>query len=246
MHPTVSQEDRTLLDSVRDWSNQPEELTQRVKEAPLGLTPSEREMIRRLPSKSRVLDIGCAAGRASIALAKEGHRVVGIDIAENLIAVARQQAREHGVNVEFHVYEPLTLPFPDASFDAVLMLKVYCYQPRRAKRLSWLHEVERVLRPEGWLFLSQFIIDGIKQNYEETYDDNYRRIASRFATLEAGDNFTTPRGKPERWSYLHFFTLRYLSNELFSTDLRIVDEFGGENIEYFVMQKPRLEPLCCG
>jgi ubiquinone/menaquinone biosynthesis C-methylase UbiE len=50
-----------------------------------------------------VIDIGCGPGHFSIALASRGaRRVVGIDFAEQMLAVARQHAREKGVSDRCH------------------------------------------------------------------------------------------------------------------------------------------------
>ncbi len=61
-----SQEVRRLLDSVKSWFSQPREIDIRVKQSGNGLNVAERRMLRSLAPSSRILDIGCAAGRASI------------------------------------------------------------------------------------------------------------------------------------------------------------------------------------
>jgi SAM-dependent methyltransferase len=50
----------------------------------------------------RVLDIGCGTGEIAIRLAKEGYEVVGVDLSEDMLAVANNKAMEAGVRVEFY------------------------------------------------------------------------------------------------------------------------------------------------
>src|SRR6476646_4447746 len=49
----------------------------------------------------RVLDVGCGPGRHSLALARRGIDVVGVDHSREFIDLARTAAREEGLNVEF-------------------------------------------------------------------------------------------------------------------------------------------------
>ncbi len=48
-----------------------------------------------------ILDIGCGTGRHAIELARRGYRVTGVDISSGMLATARKNAAEAGVQVEF-------------------------------------------------------------------------------------------------------------------------------------------------
>jgi 2-polyprenyl-6-hydroxyphenyl methylase/3-demethylubiquinone-9 3-methyltransferase len=50
-----------------------------------------------------VLDVGCGGGLLSEAMARSGAQVVGLDLAPELIAVARQHAEQHGVTVDYRL-----------------------------------------------------------------------------------------------------------------------------------------------
>jgi ubiquinone/menaquinone biosynthesis C-methylase UbiE len=74
-----------------------------------------------------VLDVGCGTGGNSCYLVeKYGCRVVGIDIAEQMIRYAQKRAEEMGLTdrVSFRVGDAYGLEFPDGSFDAVLTVFV--------------------------------------------------------------------------------------------------------------------------
>ena len=67
----------------------------------------------------RILDLGCGAGESAVYLALAGAKVTAVDISSEMLAVAERLADAHGVSLTT-VHSPAeTLPFDDASFDAV-------------------------------------------------------------------------------------------------------------------------------
>ena len=226
-----------LLSSVKAWFNQPCEVDLRVQKQGTGLSEPERRMIRFLPQKSRILDIGCATGRVSSALAKEGHIVTGIDVAEQLVEKARTLAKKQGVPVTYQTCDPVVLPFPDDTFNAVLFLHTYCYVPKRQTRIKWLREIARVLKPDGWLFLSQHIIDQVMDSYEPIREDNQQRFPAICATLEEGDGFSLPAEGSETATYIHFFLETDLRAELDDSPFQLVDSFCEEDRFYGSIKK---------
>lgn len=78
----------------------------------------------RLPLGARVLDACCGAGASAIPAAEavgEGGFVLGIDLAENLLRLARKKAAALGLrNVEFRVGDMLDPRIPEAPFAAVV------------------------------------------------------------------------------------------------------------------------------
>ena len=97
----------------------------------------------------RVLDAGCGVGETAIRLAQTfGVHVTGLTNCRPHVALATEQAEQRGVGhlVEFLLGDFMNLPFPDASFDAVLNHESFCYAP---DKLAYLRGVYRVLRPGG-------------------------------------------------------------------------------------------------
>jgi ubiquinone/menaquinone biosynthesis C-methylase UbiE len=70
----------------------------------------------------RVLDLGCGDGRLALGIARFATRVEGIDPDAEAIAAAKSNARKAGVrNVRFAAGAAQHLPYPDTSFDLVIL-----------------------------------------------------------------------------------------------------------------------------
>lgn len=98
---------------------------------------------------AEVLDLGCAGGFMSEAMAHRGARVTGIDPAADAVAAARAHAKGTGLSLCYDVGSGEALPYTDASFDAVVCVDVLEHVSDLARVLV---EAARVLRPGG-LFL---------------------------------------------------------------------------------------------
>jgi ubiquinone/menaquinone biosynthesis C-methylase UbiE len=100
-----------------------------------------------------VLDLGCATGGRAVAWAERYglKKVVGIDVAAVYIAAARQFAESKGTPSEFVETVGESLPFEDASFDAILTYDVFEHVQDVRQVLL---ECRRVLRPKGKLILA--------------------------------------------------------------------------------------------
>ena len=101
---------------------------------------------------AKVLDVGCGGGLLSEALAKAGARVTAIDLAPNLLKVARLHGLESGIKVEYR-QQPVEALAEEAptSFDAVTCMEMLEHVPDPA---SIVRACATLLKPGGRLFLS--------------------------------------------------------------------------------------------
>jgi len=101
-----------------------------------------------VPRDARVLDIGCGNGWATRLLAQKAcdGRVVGIDIADEMVRIARDSSSSFA-NVEFRIASAEQLPFSDGEFThAFSMESLYYYHDITAA----LREIKRTLAPSGF------------------------------------------------------------------------------------------------
>lgn len=97
--------------------------------------------------EGRVLDYGCGWGDLTWAIAKTHPDVIGVDVAPERIAFAREEYAP----LRFEVCPAQGLPFADASFDVVASIVVVPFVPDPD---AYLEDVRRVLRPGGHLIIA--------------------------------------------------------------------------------------------
>lgn len=110
-----------------------------------------------LQSDWRVLDVATGSGNAAIAAARRGCRVVGVDYVPALLESGRIRAKAEHLDLEFVEGDAENLPFPDASFDAVLSIYGVMFAPNHQKAAS---ELVRVCRPGGVIALASWTPEG--------------------------------------------------------------------------------------
>ena len=99
-----------------------------------------------------VLDVGCGGGLLSEALAKEGAKVTALDLAPELIKVAKLHRLESGVAVDYRLQsvEALAAEQP-GSFDAITCMEMLEHVPDPSAIIA---ACDSLLKPGGQLFLS--------------------------------------------------------------------------------------------
>jgi ubiquinone/menaquinone biosynthesis C-methylase UbiE len=102
-----------------------------------------RRVARNLPPNARVLEVAPGPGYFAIELAKLGdYRITGLDISRTFVEIARRNAWEAGVAVDFQQGNAAAMPYSRYSFDFILCRAAFknFTQPLRA-----LQEMHRVL-----------------------------------------------------------------------------------------------------
>ncbi len=102
-----------------------------------------------------LLDIGSGIGGPARYFADRfGCRVTGIDLTEEFCDVARELTRAVGLDakVDFKLGDALAMPFADERFDGAYSMNV---SMNIADKAALYREIHRVLKPGGWLMLSE-------------------------------------------------------------------------------------------
>ncbi|MCI6730911.1 MAG: methyltransferase domain-containing protein [Lachnospiraceae bacterium] len=93
-----------------------------------------------------ILDVGTGSGFFSLLLAKQGHRLTGIDLTPSMIESAKKLAANHQIDADFMVMDAENLAFPDETFDVVISRNLTWTLPHPEQAYSeWL----RVLKKGG-------------------------------------------------------------------------------------------------
>src|SRR5262249_50750224 len=105
----------------------------------------------------RVLDVATGSGNAAIAAARRGCEAVGVDYVPAPLERGRPRAAAEQLDVRFVEGDAEDLPFPDASFDAVLSIYGVMFAPDHHRAAA---ELARVCRPGGRIALASWTPDG--------------------------------------------------------------------------------------
>lgn len=100
--------------------------------------------------RGRVLDAACGMGQWANALASLGNEVVGVDLMQSRIDVARALTAAQGNACQFQTGSIEKLPFETASFDGVFCYGAFMFTAMPVT----LGEFARVLKPGGRLYLN--------------------------------------------------------------------------------------------
>lgn len=161
-----------------------------------------------LAGNERVLDAGCGRGLALIGCAKEltTGKAVGIDLwsakdlSSNNPEATRANAIAEGVGdrVDVETGDVTRLPFPDASFDAIISMIVIHNIPSRDSRDQALREFARVLKPGGRIAIFDLLhmaryADILRQEGMEV-----RELSRHFAWLVPSRSLLAKKPSPGR------------------------------------------------
>jgi SAM-dependent methyltransferase len=105
-----------------------------------------------------VLDVATGTGNTALLAAGSGARVTGLDLTPELFGVARDRARDLGVDVQWVEGDAEALPFEDERFDRTLSSIGVQFAPRHEVVAA---ELVRVTRPGGEIVLGNWAADGM-------------------------------------------------------------------------------------
>ena len=144
-----------------------------------------------------IADLGCGPGAHSLALARRGYDVTGLDGAPRMVEVAQARADRDGVaGVRFAVHDVgRRLPFADGSLGGVLAVLVIQHLARPD---TFLAEVRRCLRPGGHLLLTAPARSATSPTVQNRYWRMRAAVAHRMPGVIRFDDEATLRALVER------------------------------------------------
>ena len=123
-----------------------------------GIADSIEHAVARLNPQpgERILDLATGTGWTSRSVARRGAKVLGVDIADELLAAAREFATREQLPIAYRQADAEALPFETGQFDAVISTYgvMFAGQPEAAAA-----EIARVVRPGGRVVLTTWLSD---------------------------------------------------------------------------------------
>ena len=156
---------------------------------------------RQLPAvhADTLLDVGCGQGRYSLAFAKRGFHVTGLDSSASLLKEARRLALRVGCRIDWILGDMRALPLLPRYRLAILFDSLGFFDTEEEDNAVF-HEMARVIRPDGWLVFvvvnGQRILNAFEPQDQQEADgrsivvqrafDPVRRIISEVVTIRDG------------------------------------------------------------
>ena len=186
---------------------------------------------------SRVFDCCCGMGRHSIELAAAGCSVTGMDLSKGYLDIARDEAAQRSVNVDF-IHQDVREMNYSGEFDAVInMFTSFGYFEDPAEDLELLKKMYASLKPGGTLFMemwgkevlardfeerSWFERDGIKILLEYSVDLNWTELCNRWLFYK-DDKMT-------EYSFSHrIFSAAEMADLLWKAGFEMIEIYGDFN-----------------
>jgi ubiquinone/menaquinone biosynthesis C-methylase UbiE len=127
-----------------------------------------RRVAEKVSPGSQVLEIVPGPGYFAIELAKLGrYRIAAIDISQTFVEIARRNAVEAGVDVNFRQGDVANMPFEPESFDFLLCRAAFKNFSRPVRALE---EMYRVLKPGGRALIIDLRKDASRESVNEAVD----------------------------------------------------------------------------
>jgi ubiquinone/menaquinone biosynthesis C-methylase UbiE len=168
-----------------------------------------------LRAGTEVLDVATGSGNAALAAARVQARVVGIDYVPELLERGRRRAAAEGLAIDLLDGDAESLPFTDASFDAVISVFGSMFAPDHD---TTAREMVRVTRPGGTIGLASWTPSG--------FLGDLFRVVAQFAPPPPGiaspmlwgtaEHLESIFGTDVEWVHAtSWFTFRFPSAEAF-------------------------------
>jgi ubiquinone/menaquinone biosynthesis C-methylase UbiE len=145
---------------------------------------SEAERLKAfLPEGGDVLEVAPGPGFLAIEMARDrGLRITGLDISKTFVELARKNAAEAGVRVDFQLGNASAMPFADKSFDLLVCRAAFknFSEPEKA-----LREMRRVLRTGGTGVIIDLRRDASMADVEQEVDGMHLGALNRALTKGA-------------------------------------------------------------
>lgn len=148
--------DNLLREPQNFWN---EFYDQTFKKIPFFVNKPDENLVSYLEKKmiqpSKVLELGCGAGRNAIYLAKQGCSVVGVDVSDRALQLAQERVDEANINVEFIASNIFELDLQEESFDFIYDSGCFHHiAPHR--RVTYIELIHTLLKPNGYFALCSF------------------------------------------------------------------------------------------
>lgn len=205
----------------------------------------------KIPSRSKILDMACGAGRHAVILARKDFEVTAVDLSENLLLIARQSANDENLNINF-IRSDIREFKTNEKFNLIINLFTsFGYFDSDVENFSVLQKAYDLLTDDGYFildffnsyFLQQNLIESSEEILDEVKIHQFRKIKENRVTKKI---VITKDGNLSQFEEsVRMFTKEELTKAIKNIGFDIYKTFGdflGNEFEQFT--SPRLIMIC--
>jgi ubiquinone/menaquinone biosynthesis C-methylase UbiE len=123
-----------------------------------------KQLVEKIPANGKVLEIAPGPGYFCIELARLGnYQITGLDISKSFVEIARRNAAEAGLKINFQEGNASAMPFEDNTFDFTFCQAAFKNFSEPVKAIT---EMYRVLRPGGLSVIADLRRDALPEDIE--------------------------------------------------------------------------------
>lgn len=192
-----------------------------------------------LSNNSKVLDLACGTGRHSILFAQKGFKVTAVDLSENLLKVARQDAKEAKVNINF-VQSDIRNFCISSKFDLVVNLFTsFGYFENDEQNFILFDIVKNSLVENGYFVLDYFNENFVRKNLvsksQEIYKDEKITQEREIAGNRVVKKIKIEKDGKEKnfMENVRMYSRKEIEKEIDKRDMKIKYLFGSSSGEAF-------------
>ena len=181
------------MDQKEVFNKTAEEFHEKTKDLAKFTDEQRNDFLEHIPKGGKILDLACGPGRDAKIFTDLGYQVIGVDLAEKMIEIAREIAPK----AEFKVMDMVELDFPDNFFDGV-WFNAGILMVKKEEAPAVIQKIHQMLKPggvlyinakkgegEGWGFDERYQIEKFRAYYEH---DELKGFLTQFEILKSWSN----------------------------------------------------------
>lgn len=162
---------------------------------------------------ARVVVVGSGVGTEAMALARRGFEVTGVDGAPEMVRIARSQAEEQNLDIDYRQADISDFALPSSTVDLILFTyDVYSFLSGGSRRVGILRAMRSWLRPRGVVLLSARIASGLYEHSVLTVQWAAGRIRGERGWGRSHTRWIVPDGGLQR-SFVQVFVPAMVARE---------------------------------
>lgn len=204
-----------------------------------------------IPAGSPVLDLACGTGRHAVVLAESGLQVTGVDLSENLLAIAGKETARLGHSIDL-IRSDMRYLNLKKTFSAVFSLFTsFGYFDDDSENFSVFRVISDHLEPGGWFvfdylndpFIRQHLVPSDERRLEGARLIQNRRIEGRVLIKQV--TIEKPGQEPLHFNEkVHLYTADELVPVLWAMGLTEMHRLGTLDGDPWTPESPRLILIC--